>query len=788
MANALDSLKIALKIEVENQQKLTELKKAFQDLGKAGGADAAFDRLKNALKGVMDLQPKTIQGFKDQISILGRISRNLDTTSKEYLELTDAIKRAKQEMKALQNQASAKPPAPPAPTMGGMISGFMGSKGLGMKGGLMAGAKQALPIATTTALATALPGQTGYAAMAGGAVGGLGGAVAGGLIGLGVAGTVGMVQAADAAAKYSSEIKRLEIALKGVTKTDKEFAKAQAIVADVSNELNVPIGDATKQFTTLSASVIGAGGDVDQAEEVFRGVSEAIKATGGDAEDVQSAMRAMSQIFGKGKVSAEELQGQLGERLPGAVTKFAEATGRTLPQLQKDLRDGTVGLNDVMKFVAKLSKDHRDAALKMAGDSAEAGARLTVAMQRLQKNIGDILQPIGAWFQDVFAEIVKWINKAIEAFNRFFGIGTQNAIDALEKRIARIQWMIDKGMTGVDKDKFQDLKNRLKELRDLQEETGKGSFQQPAEDQDKFSVEGDKAKAEKLMKEYVDGLGAVQTHIAKTFIGTFSKMTDALVNFVKTGKLEFNKLARSIIADIMAMFIKARILAPIMQSLGIGGGGGGIGGWLSGLFGRNKTQDISSMTTQQLVDRDATLYPNNTVPEGSFNITPVDPTYGTGIPSGANLPEGSFSITPERSNIYSGLRGINNDELNPYGNALGNIYGENGIVPFARGGIVNRPTLFPFAKGVGLMGEAGPEAIVPLKRGKDGKLGIAGGGGGNITNNIVVNVKTEPGSGSGKTDVKAASSQLNMFGKAISVAVQQELVKQSRPGGLLTRG
>ena len=47
---------------------------------------------------------------------------------------------------------------------------------------------------------------------------------------------------------------------------------------------------ATKQFTTLAASVIGAGGTVNAAELVFRGVSEAIKATGGDAEDVQSAI------------------------------------------------------------------------------------------------------------------------------------------------------------------------------------------------------------------------------------------------------------------------------------------------------------------------------------------------------------------------------------------------------------------------------------------------------------------------------------------------------------------
>ena len=88
----------------------------------------------------------------------------------------------------------------------------------------------------------------------------------------------------------------------------------------------------------------------------------------------------MSQIFGKGKVSAEELQGQLGERLPGAVVKFAEASGRTLPQLQKDLRDGTVGLNDVMKFVIKLSEDHADAANKMASSTVEAGQRMEVAL------------------------------------------------------------------------------------------------------------------------------------------------------------------------------------------------------------------------------------------------------------------------------------------------------------------------------------------------------------------------------------------------------------------------
>jgi len=62
------------------------------------------------------------------------------------------------------------------------------------------------------------------------------------------------------------------------------------------------------------------------------------------------------------------------------------------------------------------------------------------------------------------------------------------------------------------------------------------------------------------------------------------------------------------------------------------------------------------------------------------------------------------------------------------GNANGNAFAKNGIQPFATGGIVTRPTFFKYAKGGemqnGLMGEAGPEAIMPLKRGADGKLGV----------------------------------------------------------------
>ncbi len=86
--------------------------------------------------------------------------------------------------------------------------------------------------------------------------------------------------------------------------------------------------------------------------------------------------------------------------------------------------------------------------------------------------------------------------------------------------------------------------------------------------------------------------------------------------------------------------------------------------------------------------------------------------------------------------------------------AKGGVFNSGNITPFANGGIVRRPTLFPMANGAGLMGEAGPEAIIPLKRGPGGKLGIqaSGGGGGGTT--IILDLRGSNGDASIETAVE----------------------------------
>ncbi|MBQ3943410.1 MAG: phage tail tape measure protein [Elusimicrobia bacterium] len=88
----------------------------------------------------------------------------------------------------------------------------------------------------------------------------------------------------------------------------------------------------------------------------------------------------------------------------------------------------------------------------------------------------------------------------------------------------------------------------------------------------------------------------------------------------------------------------------------------------------------------------------------------------------------SFSKTSAAGGFFTKVLGFFTKSAN------GNVFSNGKVLPFARGGIVNKPTLFPMKNGTGLMGEAGPEAIMPLTR-KNGKLGVEASG-----NQTVVNI------------------------------------------------
>lgn len=116
-----------------------------------------------------------------------------------------------------------------------------------------------------------------------------------------------------------------------------------------------------------------------------------------------------------------------------------------------------------------------------------------------------------------------------------------------------------------------------------------------------------------------------------------------------------------------------------------------------------------------------------------------------------------------------------------FANAAGGVYAGAGISAYS-GQLVSSPTVFPFAKGIGLMGEAGPEAILPLRRGSNGKLGVeASRHGGEITYNVEINIDANRNS-----DVKANGASASELGRQIDAAVRKVLIKEKMNGGILS--
>lgn len=95
--------------------------------------------------------------------------------------------------------------------------------------------------------------------------------------------------------------------------------------------------------------------------------------------------------------------------------------------------------------------------------------------------------------------------------------------------------------------------------------------------------------------------------------------------------------------------------------------------------------------------------------------------------------------------------------------ADGGAFVQGRVTPFAKGGVVSRPTAFPMRSGTGLMGEAGPEAIMPLSRGADGRLGVKAEAG--RAPSVTINVTTPDVEGFRRSRSQVAAEMSRALGR-----------------------
>ena len=461
--------------------------------------------------------------------------------------------------------------------------------------------------------------------------------------------------------------------------------------------------------------------------------------------------------------------------MPGAFTLFAESIGKTPQELDKALEDGQVSLQDFQTFAQSIFERYGETAQIIASSPKSAGDQLQVELAKLQENLGTLLEPIGAAFQTTFASIVTAINDAIVALNNFLGIGTQGAINKAQRELDAATKNFEQFL-GIDKStltagrggtkvRFDRARNRVVLATARLEEAkaaGRIDIERPEAGGGLPGITTTTTESSKA-KERIDA--------SQTLLGLAQKLNEARRSgnefAVISARLAFDKqkieegtlLPRE--KNIRLLDLDAKANEKILRLL-------------SGKPAKVDELNVELTETQKLFESI-----KETVATGLTNAIEglIDGTKSLGESLSGVLKQMASMFLRAGIGNFAGADGTGGSGLLGLF-ADGGVMAKNKIVPFASGGVVNKPTIFPMANGMGLMGEACPEAIMPLRRGANGKLGVEASGG---TSNVVVNVDASGSS------VEGDGPNASQLGKAIGAAVQSELIKQKRPGGLLTR-
>lgn len=213
--------------------------------------------------------------------------------------------------------------------------------------------------------------------------------------------------------------------LGAISPTADEAAASNQLILDLVDKYNVPLQSARDGFTKLYASMAPAGFSGDEIRDLFTGITQAAATFGMSADKVDRVNYAFAQMASKGQVMSEELKGQLGDVLPGAMALFAEAAGFKGPKAIQDfsaaLEDGAYkgqAMVALLKNVGVVMKQE-------FGPGAEGAARtfqgVINRMQNSMTLLYESFEPVAVGFLNgVVVPLTAGIKQISDGFKAFF--------------------------------------------------------------------------------------------------------------------------------------------------------------------------------------------------------------------------------------------------------------------------------------------------------------------------------------------------------------------------------
>ncbi len=532
-------------------------------------------------------------------------------------------------------------------------------------------------------------------------------------------------------AELESQIRSLQVLTGSAEKTKQIVGEIKAFGAATPFQVRDLI-DVTKKLKAF-------GIETDSLVDTTKRLGDIAGATGADLDGIATAF---GQIRAKGKFAQEENL-QLLERGVDLTTELRKMYGLSGDELAKAMSKGQISFeaaNQALITLTNQGGQYFGGAIAQADTLNGKLSTLQDAFVTLGQNIGKVLEPL-------FKGILDFVTFLTNKLNSLF-----EEADIRNQALKNVQG----GLSRAQFFRSKDARARLE------------------------------AEIERIRGERATASGAQTVQFAPPLLASTAASN------ASTKATKETVQASDEMREILEKINEARVAGNGFQLAGLNYDRAILKIKEDGLEGNNKAIAQNKALTEYNLERqkllsgsvEKTKELNQETSKTEQLFESIKSTVATGL---TNAIEGLIDGTKTLGESLTGIlkqigsmilqAGMQSFVGSLFPSAKGNVFAQNKIVPFAYGGVINKPTLFPMANGMGLMGEAGPEAIMPLRRGRNGRLGVEAASG--ATSNIVVNVDASG------TQVQGDDNRGKQLGGAISAAVQAELIKQRRPGGLL---
>jgi tape measure domain-containing protein len=227
----------------------------------------------------------------------------------------------------------------------------------------------------------------------------------------------------------TAKFEQLQKAITFASGSIEEGQKSMAFIRRTASSLGLDLLGVAEGYKTFAASSKMAGQSTDETNRQFLAVTKAVAAMGLSTDDAKGVFLALGQIMSKGTVQAEELRGQIGERLPGAFNLAAKSMGVTTAQLNKMLQQGQVISAEFLpKFATELEKTFGAEAAKNINTLTASQNKFGAALDSLMVALGTTYQGRIKSFFDTWANNFDRVKGLIDPGTAMFDKGMQQSM------------------------------------------------------------------------------------------------------------------------------------------------------------------------------------------------------------------------------------------------------------------------------------------------------------------------------------------------------------------------